>query len=339
VLQLRALRSLGHSWMNTPAVVQPRVFLRAAICLQFLVVGHAWSAPLSPTIFAPGVISGPNHEAAPAFTPDGKTVYFQRSSVRGGTILVSHLVDGSWSKPQIAPFSGTWNDIEPAMAPDGSFVVFISNRPGVPGGQPLQGFYNGSPQDGGNMWRVERRGDGWGEPVRLPDTVNRSATIFAPAVVADGSVYFMDTYGEKPRFRLYRCQFRAGTYEPARALDFSDGTTTDVDPTVAPDESFMIFGSGRPPARSIDLFIVRREGSHWGEPSHLGVELNTAGSDAEPRLSPDLRTLYFSSERTMPINYPRSRDRARDDLERIQSWDNGQYNIWYVPVAALPRAQ
>jgi Tol biopolymer transport system component len=310
------------------------------VCLHFLIIAPAWSAALSPTVFAPGVISGPNHEAAPAFTPDGKTVYFQRSSVRGGTILVSHLEHGRWSKPQIAPFSGVWNDIEPAMAPDGSFLVFVSNRPAATGGQPLQGFYNGSSQDGGNMWRVERRGAGWGEPVRLPDTVNRSSTIFAPAVVADGSVYFMDIFGgEKPRFRLYRSQFRAGTYEPAQPLDFSDGTSTDVDPAVAPDESFMIFGSGRPPAKGMDLFIVRRERSHWGTPSHLGTELNSPGSDAEPRLSPDLKTLYFSSERTVPINYPRSREQARDDLERIQSWDNGQYNIWDVPVAALPPAQ
>src|SRR4030095_16045848 len=224
------------------------------------------------------------------------------------------------------------------MPPYGSFLVFISNRPSAQGGQPLQGFYKGSSQTGGNMWRLDRRGDSWSEPVRLPPTVNRSTTIFAPAVVADGSVYFMDRYGEKPRFRLYRSQYRAGTYEAAQPLQFSDGATTDVDPTVAPDESFMIFGSGRPPARGIDLFLVRREGSNWGQPIHLGVELNTPGSDAEPRLSPDLKTLYFSSERTVPITYPRSLEQAREDLERMQAWDNGQYNIWYVPLAALAQA-
>jgi hypothetical protein len=225
------------------------------------------------------------------------------------------------------------------MAPDGSFLLFISNRPSVAGGPPLQGFYNGSSQSGGNMWKVERRGAGWSEPVRLPDTINRSATIFAPAVVANGSVYFMDMYGDKPRFRLYRSQFRDGTYEPAQPLEFSDGTSTDVDPAVAPDESFMIFGSGRPPAdKSIDLFLVRRQGAGWGTPSHLGTQINSPGSDAEPRLSPDLRTLYFSSERTQPISYPRSSDQARADLERIQMWDNGQYNIWSVPLTALLQA-
>jgi WD40-like Beta Propeller Repeat len=319
-----------HMWTG----VRSGSFLSAAWLLSILATGFC-SAAVTPEVFAPGVISAANHEAAPAFTLDGKTVYFQRSSVRGGTILVSHLEHGHWSKPQIASFSGVWDDIEPAMAPDGSFLVFISSRPATPGAEPLHGVYNGSQQSGGNLWRVDRRGNGWSEPVRLPNSVNRSTTIFAPAVVADGSVYFMDTYGEKSRFRLYRSQYREGACAPAQPLQFSDGTTTDVDPTVAPDESFMIFGSGRPPARSVDLFFVRRDGSGWGQPVHLGVELNSAGSDAEPRLSPDLRTLYFSSERTVPITYPRSLAQARTDLERIQTWDNGQYNIWYVPVAAL----
>src|SRR5690242_3108722 len=95
----------------------------------------AWSStPGVPEIFAPGVISGAGHGAAPAFTPDGKSVYFQRSTPAGSVILVSHWARGKWSAPEIAPFSGEWNDIEPAMAPDGSFLVFISSRPITPGG-------------------------------------------------------------------------------------------------------------------------------------------------------------------------------------------------------------
>jgi hypothetical protein len=35
---------------------------------------------IKPKIFAPGVISGPAHDSAPAFAPDGKTVVFGRSS-------------------------------------------------------------------------------------------------------------------------------------------------------------------------------------------------------------------------------------------------------------------
>jgi Tol biopolymer transport system component len=292
-------------------------------------------ASTAPEVFGPGTISGSAHEAAPAFTPDGNTLYFQRSTAAASVILVTHRRgNGHWSPPQIAPFSGAWSDLEPAMAPDGSFLIFISDRPIAAGGKTIEGFYNGKKQNGGNLWRVDRRGNGWNEAVRLPDTVNRSTTLFAPNVVKDGSVYFMEPYGEKHRFRLYRSQYREGMYQPAEPLAFSDGTYSDVDPAVAPDESFMIFGSGRPPATSMDLFITRREGTQWSTPQHLS-ELSSEGSDAEPRLSPDLKTLYFSSERVTPITFPRSRADALKDLERIQAWDDGQYNIWSVSLSEL----
>lgn len=292
----------------------------------------------APTVFAPGVVSGPAHDSAPAFSPDGRTLYFQRSSPQGATILVTHRQGAGWSKPEVAPFSGVWSDLEPSLAPDGNFLVFISNRPAQPGGAPLDGEYNGSrqPQGGGNLWRVDRKGDGWGEPWRLPDPVNRNASTFATSVVADGSVYFMQPSEKTGKFRLFRSQLRDGVYQAPEPLSFSDGTsaTSDVDPAVAADESFMVFGSGRAPARDMDLFIVFRErDGRWGIPRHLGEEVNAAGSDAEPRLGPDDRTLYFSSERATPIVYPRRRTDAVRDLARIQAWDNGQYNIWQVSLA------
>lgn len=306
-----------------------------AAVLGTLALAQAHAADITPEVFAPGIVSGPNHEAAPAFTPDGSTLYFQRSTPQGGVILVTHRRGSGWSKPKIAPFSGVWSDIEPAMSPDGSFLIFVSNRPATAGGKTLEGFYNGSVQDGGNMWRVDRQGDSWSEPVRLPETVNRSPNVFAPSITRDGSLYFMDTFGEKRRFRLYHSQYRDGSYQAAQPLPFSDGTYTDVDPAVAPDESFMIFGSGRPPAKSVDLFIVRQTNGAWGEPTHLGDTINTPGSDAEPRLSPDQQTLYFSSERTTPVAYPRTLSQAAKDLERMHVWDNGQYNIWKVPLGPV----
>src|SRR5579859_7530720 len=91
---------------------------------------------VEPELFAPGIISGAVHDASPAFSPDGKTVYFHRSGPGlAGVILVSHLREGRWSEPEIASFSGVWQDIEPAMAPDGSYLIFASNRPIVPGGK------------------------------------------------------------------------------------------------------------------------------------------------------------------------------------------------------------
>ena len=282
------------------------------------------SAKLVPHIFAPGIISGPEHDAAPAFTPDGKSVYFYRSNGTHATIWVSKKINGRWSLPTIVEFSGAWSDMEPTLSPDGRFMIFISNRPAETGGSAIDGLFNGKniPGGGGNLWRVERTARGWGTPVRLNGAVNTSSSTFAPAVVADGSLYFMRPEESTGRFRLFRSQFKNGEYEAPLPLPFSSGESTDVDPVVAPDESFMVFSSGRKPAKDVDLFIVHRKNGKWGTPEHLGDVVNSPGSDAEARLSPDSKTLYFSSERLLPTDTSLPRP----------AWDNGKYNIWFVSI-------
>jgi len=281
----------------------------------------------APTVFAPGVISGAEHDSAPAFSPDGKTVWFTRSDAAWSTILESHYGQGQWSTPQTASFSGRWRDMEPALAPGGEYMVFISNRPVSEGGQPLDGEFGGKriAGGGGNLWRVDWRGDGWGEPVRLPDIVNASNSTFAPSVARDGSLYFMRPADGSGKFQLFRAQYRDGAYLKPVALPFSTGASTDVDPAVAPDESYMVFGSGRSPARGMDLFIAFQRCGVWGVPQHLGERINSPGSDAEPRLSADGRTLYFSSERL-------------DGDAGSAAWNNGKYNIWKTALPPLLEA-
>jgi Tol biopolymer transport system component len=222
--------------------------------------------------------------------------------------------------------------MEPAMSPDGTFMIFVSNRPIQKGGKELDGFFNGhaQPGQGGNLWRVERSGDVWGEPTHISERVNRGNTVFAPSVAANGTLYFMTPDEHSGKFRLHSSQYSNETYQSAEPLLFSDGMSSDVDPAVAPDESFIVFGSGRAPAQDMDLFIAFRENNRWGTPVHMGTKINSPGSDAEARLSPDHSTLYFSSERTTPIRFPRTREQAERDLHRIQLWDNGEYNIWHV---------
>lgn len=300
--------------------------LRYAFAAVFALLGANVSAQdITPTIFAPGVISGPVHDSAPAFTPDGRTVYFTRSEGTNSAILVSHLEQGHWSTPVTAPFSGQWSDMEPAMSPDGRFLIFISNRPKTPHGKPLDGFFMGRsfPERGGNLWKVTWDNGKWSAPVRLPDVVNRSDSTFAPSVASDGTLYFMHPAADPKHFQLFRAAWRRNGYDEPQTLPFSDGHVTDVDPAVAPDESFVVFGSSRSPARGIDLFIVFRDNGEWGTPIHLGNGVNSAGSDAEARLSPDHQTLYFASDRMADI----APGTVRAD------WDNGKYNIWQIPLA------
>jgi Tol biopolymer transport system component len=253
------------------------------------------------TLFAPGAIpTSATGNAAPAFTRDGKTVYIGQSAKAGDiSVMVSHLAGGKWSAPQMADFSGKYRDLEPAFSPDGKYIIFASNRPKIPGDSLLDGNYNKSIQKakGGNLWKVKISKKGAAVPERLPDVINANGSVFSPAVAGDGSIYFMRADSGKS-FHIYRSQLTNGQFEKPVRVSFSLDKYGEYDPAVAPDESFIIYSTGRPPApHTADLFIVFKEGNKWGEPIDLRTLLSDKVFGVEARLSPDLKTLYFTNQR------------------------------------------
>ena len=322
--------------------------LTLVFALLFTAPGIAWSAPdagestssaPTPQVFAPGVVSGPANDGSPAFSPDGNTIFFTRSTANWSAIVEAHKINGQWSHPTLAAFSGEWSDSSPAMSPDGSYLIFESKRPKLPldssqkqGGESVPGVVS-------NLWRVDRMGTGWNEPTRLPDTVNLvGQSLWKPSIAADGTVYFVaiDTKGGR---RLYSSRHLNGAYLQAQPLSFSDGTTLDVDPEIAPDRSFLVFCSaGRLPGDKKDhLFIVHTKGDEWGTVvpiRYAGDDTNGYSTDDEPHLGADHRTLYFSSDRSVPTHLPRSREQAQRDFERMENWGyfTDYTNVWSIPL-------
>ena len=290
---------------------------------------------VTPQIFAPGVVSGPANDGSPTFSPDGNTIFFTRSNGSWEAILESHKVNDSWSKPVLAPFSGQWYDASLGMSPDGSYIVFTSKRPvtaSAPGTDPKD------IHTVANLWRVDRAGSGWTTPVRLPDTVNIGHSIWKPSVAANGNLYFV-SINEKGAKRLYCSQLKEGAYQQAQPLSFSDGTTLDVDPEIAPDESFLVFVSaGRLPGNTLDhLFIVARQGDAWGPVvpiRYAGDGTPTFSTDDEPHLGPDHHTIYFSSDRAFSFDFPRTPGQAQEDFKRLDGWGwfGGYANVWAIPL-------
>ena len=293
-------------------------------------------ADATPEVFAPGVISGPANEASPVFTPDGKNVYFTRSNTSDNVILMSQRQGDSWSPPLIAPFSGQWRDLEAAMAPDGSYLLFASSRPLPDTGKQPDGFWGGTVHvgRGGNLWRVDKTATGWSSPKHLPEVVNRNGSTFGPSVTADGDLYFTDVYGDSPRSHLFYAAYKDGSYQAPQPMPFTDDRWSDVDETVSADGSFMVFSSTRPPtpAQQMDLFIVFHKDGKWGEPQHLPDSINRLGGIIEARLGADGHALYFTSAYVVPVTYPKDAASAAASL-RDMSWNDGNNNIWQVDIS------
>lgn len=297
-----------------------------------LVATTAAAAPATPVLFAPGVISGPANDGSPTFSPDGNELFFTRSAGTWSVILESHRVNGAWSPPQVAPFSGEWSDSSPGMAPDGSFLVFTSTR-------PRDAKAPTTPREA-NVYRVTRTGDHWSAPEKLPPEVNIGPSIWKPSVGGDGTIYFVsiDKAGHR---RLYSAARKGTGYAPAQPLPFSDGTTADVDPEIAPDGSFLIFcsaGRADKADQKDHLFFTRHSQAGWGPVQALryaGDDVGGRSFDQEPHLGPDHRTIYFASDRSVPVAFPRTHSQAVSDEQRLEAWDNSNSNVWVIPVPAV----
>src|SRR5262249_1878985 len=112
-----------------------------------------------PTLFGEGIVSTGAFETHPAFTPDGRTLYFVKSTpaFSDWKIHVSRFADGRWSAPEMAPFSGKYRDADPYVTPDGKRLYFISDRP-----------VDGKAKEDMDIWVMEKtKGGGWGEPRNL----------------------------------------------------------------------------------------------------------------------------------------------------------------------------
>lgn len=294
-------------------------------CLFAPIVAIGAATMPAPQIFAPGVISAADGDACPAFLPDGRTVLFWRDNDKSSSIMISHKSGNAWSTPVTAPFSGQWRDLDPTMSPDGAFMLFVSNRPLSVGGKPLDATAKDGkvyPGDGMNIWRVDRRGNGWGEPVHLPTVVNTTTDTFAPSIAADGSIYYMARDPADGDFQPYRTSLVHGHYATPVRVMLGDSNTVVRDPVIAPDQAFIVFstktkGSKQP----LHLAIAFRQGTGWSTPVDLGDSVNDSGYAMGGELGPDHRTLYFYS--------------ARKDAGAPagSAWNNGKDNIWSVSLA------
>lgn len=238
----------------------------------------------------------PDSDDTLAFMPDGNTVYFDRSSGSHKTIMVSHKIDGRWTKPKVAGFSGRWFDQDPVVAPDGSYILFDSNRPTTAGGRPLtQDYFRGGPGPGSNLWKVRRRGGHWSKPEWLGPVINDDVFVDFASIAADNTLYFMRWDRQAKVMRIWRARYRAGRYSSPVRVNFGSPDISIHDPAIAPDESFVVFDYGKVKGGLGRLCIGFREGDHWSSPVDLGDVVNEDvpwGS----HLAPDGRTVYFTGQ-------------------------------------------
>lgn len=290
---------------------------------------------LEPRLFAPGVVSTGLATRDVAMTPDGGELYFSVTLGDRTMIMVTRQVDGSWSEPEVAPFSGRYLDIEPAISADGRRLFFLSTRPQA-GQEEKPGWVY---QD---IWVMDREGDGWGEPANLGPPVNSDAPEYFPSVTADGTLYFTRE-GEDRKSSIYRSRLVDGVYTEPELLPPQVNCGTDrFNAFVSRDETFVIVPNigGEDNLGGVDYSVVfRSDDDTWSEPINLGPAINQpTGREWSASLSPDGKVLFFMSSRTdEEAGLPLTGRSIGELLDLSTRPGQGSSDIWWVSAEVIER--
>jgi len=139
-------------------------------------MGEKWG----PRIPLPAPVNGPYHESFASRAANGNLYFFSR---RPGGVGQSDLYmtppkeDGYGEPVNIIALNTVYHEWDPWIAPDESYLIFCSTRPGGRGGDDLYISFQG--------------GDGqWQPPIHLDDRFNSPHSENRPCVTRDGRYFF-----------------------------------------------------------------------------------------------------------------------------------------------------
>lgn len=278
----------------------------------------------TPEIFAPDILSTNMNVAKIAISPDGKEIFFRLMSYDHSftTIVFMREFNGVWSKPEVAPFSGKYNDGEPFFSLDGKQIFFNSNR-SLEGGKAKKDY---------DIWVVERTESGWSKPLNLGLVVNSDKHDVNPAVTRKGNLYFASNReGGKGGNDIYVSRFVSGEYTTPQNIGDSINTVfTESGPFIAADESYIIFNRFSSDTTTGLHISFRKNDGSWTEAQSMEKIISTENSGFHGVVSPDNKYFFYTSSQSPYFPNPED-PLSYDEIIRIYyNHYNGSYNIYWV---------
>jgi Tol biopolymer transport system component len=120
----------------------------------------------------------------------------------------------------------------------------------------------------------------------------------SPTLTKDGTLYFLTHYeGVRGNYGIYRSKQINGKYTKPEPLPKTiNSSHYDWTPFISPDESYLIFASGRKGSYGFnDLYISFNKGNNnWTKPKNMGPAINDGSQVRFPAVSPDGKYLFFN---------------------------------------------
>ncbi|NET36151.1 MAG: hypothetical protein F6K19_29685 [Cyanothece sp. SIO1E1] len=246
-------------------------------------------------LFAPGVISKPDrHEFGITFSRAGDECYLGVDEGLRNATYGFKLQDGVWSEAKnlLPEAEGSYHD--PMLSLDDNRLYYIAH------GTRTQKLG----EKDANLWYLDRTPDGWSAPITLGPSINTKGNEFYIALTESGNLYFAsnrqaatDAPYNYDIYMAHPGQIEDTYSPPTRLPDSVNSKRYDADPFVAPDESYIIFGSVRRNGFGRgDLYISFKTEEGWTEAKNMGPKINNEKHQLCPFVSRDGKYFFFTSD-------------------------------------------
>jgi hypothetical protein len=286
------------------------------------------------TLFAPGIISTGDYESHATFTPDGREMYFLKMAPNFSrwSIFVSRYKDGSWSQPEVASFSGQYQDADPYITADGKHFYFISDRPVEKDGER---------QSHHDIWVMDKTESGWSPPRHLPAPVNSDADSYYPIALKNGTLYFgSERKDSKGLGDIYRAAPQKDGSYTVENLDSPVNTSAgEYEAFVTEDERLLLLAATkrRDSLGDYDLYVSHKQpDGKWSELVNLGPEVNSPARELSPKITPDGKYLVWMSCRVPALHAKAPRRTTTEVLQELHAPGNGIGDIYQIDASAVP---
>ena len=247
----------------------------------------------------------------PAFTPDGKSLYFAQSECSPIWECPQRLkrstwgADG-WSPPETLEVTERGRVDYPSVTPDGRFLLFswAVARPRHADQDVYEDF---------DLYRLDLN-----DPAAVPEPIDdpdinriRSNDVrqlrfvhneTAPQLTRDGDLYFwterldeIEGRGDRDIY-IARSDGNGGFLSAVPLPAPINSPGQDDGSWIHPNGKLMLVTySDRGGQGDADLFVSIKQNGQWSDPANLGPTVNSGASDFAAMITPDGRELLFSS--------------------------------------------
>ncbi len=184
--------------------------------------------------------------------------------------------------------------------PYGEGIVFTSMRGSDKGAKQLDRWTNDNFSD---LFFAKKEGESFKDVKALEGEVNGG---FHDGVAtfheATKSMIFTRTSKKKSKkgaikkLKIFKAKKEGNSWKEAKELTFCDKEFSTCHPTLSPDGQRLYFSSDRSGGfGGMDIYVSKRLGNKWGEPTNLGPIVNTSGNEIFPFISQKDK-LFFASD-------------------------------------------